>query len=62
MKKILAVLLTTILACASVASGAEIRDLAWNESNIKTLRAFNKAAVLRFENETSPVSVATDKT
>lgn len=54
MRKVLTVLLMAIVASASVAAGAEIRDLAWNESNIKTLRAFDKAAVLRFENETSP--------
>jgi hypothetical protein len=61
MKKILTVLLTAILASARVASGAEIRDLAWDESNIKELRAFNKAAVLRFENETIPAWAKMDK-
>jgi hypothetical protein len=54
MKKVLTVFLTAIVASASLAAGAEIRDLAWDESNIKTLRAFNKAAVLRFENEINP--------
>jgi hypothetical protein len=34
--------------CASAASGAEIDSLAWNRSNLKTLRAFDEAAVLRF--------------
>jgi len=48
MKKISIVLLTTILAFASAASGAEIDYLAWNESNIKTLRALDKAVVFRF--------------
>ena len=49
MKKLLIVLVMTMLGFASVASTAEkIGDLAWSESNIKTLRAFHKAAVLHF--------------
>src|ERR1700676_3379859 len=34
MKKKLIILLTTMLAFASAASGAQIDNLAWNESNI----------------------------
>jgi hypothetical protein len=52
MKKVLIVLLTTMLAVASVASSAEIGDLAWNEANIKRLRALDKAAVVRFVQRT----------
>jgi hypothetical protein len=48
MKKILILLLTTILAFASAAFSAEIDSLAWNQSNIKTLRAMGKHAVFRF--------------
>lgn len=48
MKKVLIVLLTTILAFASAASSAQIDDLAWNEANIKTLRALGQTAVFRF--------------
>jgi len=48
MKKILIVLLMTMLAFASAASSAEIDSLPWNESNIKTLRAMGKHAVFRF--------------
>jgi hypothetical protein len=49
MKKILTIFLTAMLAFASVASSAEkIDELAWNEPNIKRLRAFDKTAVLRF--------------
>jgi hypothetical protein len=48
MKRVLIVLLTTILAFASIVFAAgKIGDIAWNESNIKTLRSFDKAAVLR---------------
>jgi hypothetical protein len=47
-KKILILLLTTILAFASAAFSAEIDSLAWNKSNIKTLRAMGKHAVFRF--------------
>ncbi|MGC2495654.1 hypothetical protein [Candidatus Binatus sp.] len=48
MKKVLIVLLMTMLAFASAGSGAEIDDLPWNEANIKTLRALKEAAVFRF--------------
>jgi hypothetical protein len=48
MKKILVVLLTAMLAFASAVSSAEIDTLAWNEANIKTLRAMGKHAVFRF--------------
>ncbi len=48
MKKLLIVLLTTILAFASAASSAEIDELAWNDANIKTLRSLDEAAVFRF--------------
>jgi hypothetical protein len=48
MKKILIILVTTILAFASVASTAEIDSLAWKQSNIKKLRAMGKHAVFRF--------------
>jgi hypothetical protein len=48
MTKTLIVLLTTMLAFAGAASSAEIADLAWNESNIKTLRGANNAEVFRF--------------
>src|SRR5271156_1198729 len=54
MKKLLIVLLTTILAFASAAFSAEIDDLAWNESNIKTLRALDKAAVFRLVTDGGP--------
>ena len=48
MKKILIILLATMLAFASVASSAEIDSLVWNQSNIKQLRAMGKHAVFRF--------------
>lgn len=48
MKKTFIILLITMLAFASAASSAEIDTLAWNESNIKTLRALGKHAVFRF--------------
>ena len=48
MKKVLIVLLMTILAFASAGSGAEIDDLPWNEANIKTLRAL-KAGTPSFD-------------
>ena len=48
MKKTLIVLLTTMLAFASAAFSAEIDSLAWNQSNIKKLRAMGKHAVFRF--------------
>jgi hypothetical protein len=48
MKKILIILLATMLAFASVASSAEIDSLAWNQSNIKKIRAMGKHAVFRF--------------
>jgi len=48
MKKILIILLATLLAFASVASTAEIDSLAWNQSNIKKLRGMGKHAVFRF--------------
>jgi FG-GAP-like repeat len=44
----LAFTLTTVLAFASAASSAEIDTLAWNQSNIKRLRALGKHAVFRF--------------
>lgn len=37
-----------MLAFASAAFSAEIDSLAWNQSNIKTLRAMGKHAVFRF--------------
>ena len=49
MKKMLIVLLTTMLAFASVASSAQnIEDISWDESHIKQLRAAGKHAVFRF--------------
>jgi hypothetical protein len=47
-KQILIFLLPTMLAFASAAFSAEIDSLAWNQSNIKTLRAMGKHAVFRF--------------
>jgi len=48
MKKTLIILLTAMLAFASAASSAEIDTLAWNQTNIKRLRALGKHAVFRF--------------
>ncbi|MGD0074978.1 MAG: hypothetical protein ABSD31_11640 [Candidatus Binataceae bacterium] len=39
-----------MLALASGAFGAEIADIAWDQSNLETLRSFDKAAVARFLN------------
>jgi hypothetical protein len=49
MKKILIAGLG-MLALVSAAFGAEIADIAWNQSNIETLRSFGKADVARFLN------------
>jgi len=49
MKKILMAGLG-MLALVSAASGAEIADTAWNQSNIETLRSFGKADVAKFLN------------
>jgi hypothetical protein len=55
MKKVSIILLSTILAFANVASSAEnIGELAWNESNIKRLRAVDNAAIFRFSCEVTP--------
>jgi hypothetical protein len=48
MKKTLIILLTAMLAFARAASSAEIDTLAWNQSNIKRLRALGKHSVFRF--------------
>ena len=48
MKKKLIMALVLVLGLTSVGFGAEIGDLAWDESNIKTLRAVDKAAVAHF--------------
>ncbi len=39
-----------MLALASAAFGAEIADIAWDQSNLETLHSFDKAAVARFLN------------
>ena len=39
-----------MLALASAAFGAEIVDIAWDQSNLETLRSFDAAAVARFLN------------
>jgi len=39
-----------MLAFASAAFGAEIADISWDQSNLETLRSFDKAAVARFLN------------
>jgi hypothetical protein len=51
MKKTLIMALALVLGLASAGFGVEIGDLAWNESNIKTLRAADKAAVAHFMNK-----------
>src|SRR3972149_3552871 len=51
MKKTLIAALAMTLALAGLALGTEITDLAWNESNIETLRALDKAAVARLINQ-----------
>lgn len=52
MKTALTILLTTILAFATVAfSGQKIQDIPWDEANIKRLRAVDKPEVLSFFNE-----------
>jgi hypothetical protein len=48
MRNIVFVLLAMIFGFANNAFAAEIADLAWNEANIKTLRAIDKAAYYRF--------------
>lgn len=45
---IMALALALVLGLASVGFGVEIGELAWDESNIKTLRAVDKAAVAHF--------------
>ena len=47
MKKILIAVLG-ILALASGAFAAELADIAWDQSNLETLRSFDKADVARF--------------
>jgi len=39
------------LASASFTLTAGIAEIPWNQSNIETLRSFDKAAVVRFLNE-----------
>lgn len=48
MKRFLTV--SAILLCALIgtARGAQFGELSWNQSNIKTLRSFDKAAIFRF--------------
>ncbi len=48
MKKPLIMAVALVLGLTGVGFGAEIGDLAWDESNIKTLRAVDKAAVAHF--------------
>jgi hypothetical protein len=51
-----------VVAFASAATGAEIGALAWNESNIKTLRKFDASAVLRFIDSLSVKTQSFDST
>ncbi len=57
MKKI-AIAVLGMLALASAAFGAEIADIAWDQSNLETLRSFDKAAVARFlESEVEKLAI-----
>jgi hypothetical protein len=47
-KKILILLVTTMIAFAGVAAGGELDAVPWNQANLKTLRAMGKHAVFRF--------------
>jgi hypothetical protein len=51
MKTIIAIAIGATLAFAGAASGADIGSLAWNQSNIATLRSLDKADLLAFFNE-----------
>jgi len=50
MRNTLIMELALVLGLTGVGFGAEIGELAWDESNIKTLRAVDKAAVAHFMN------------
>jgi hypothetical protein len=51
MKKALIISAVLLLGIADAAVGSDIGNLPWNESNIETLRSFDKAAVVEFLNE-----------
>jgi hypothetical protein len=51
MKKTLIISLIILCALLGTAMGSEIGNLTWNESNIQTLRSFDKEAVVKFLNE-----------
>jgi len=51
MKKIAAAAVAVVLTLGGVAVAADVGSLAWNESNVATLRSFDKAAVLKFLNK-----------
>ncbi len=51
MKRTLIVTLAMLLSFSSSAVATDIADLAWNESNIETLRQFSKDAIVRFISE-----------
>ena len=51
MKKISALALFATLPFASIALSSDIGHLAWNRSNVETLRSFDKAAVVEFLDE-----------
>jgi len=59
MKKMnLLIAILGMLAFASGAFGAEIGDIAWDQSNIETLRSFDKADVARFlESEVEKLAI-----
>jgi hypothetical protein len=50
-KNSLIISVVVLLSLAGAAVGSEIGDTSWNESNIQTLRSFDKAAVVGFLNE-----------
>jgi hypothetical protein len=51
MKKTALVMALAILMLLSAAFAADVGSLAWNQSNIQTLRSFGKAAIVQFINQ-----------
>jgi hypothetical protein len=51
MRKFIIAFIAATLATASAALAGSIASLAWNQSNIQTLRTFGKAAIVQFINQ-----------
>lgn len=58
MKAVTAFIITAVLALASNAMSSDVDDLRWDQSNIQTLRSYDKAAVVNLANEASGNTVA----